>query len=496
MQPPITRSVLSIPVLLLVLAIAPGLLAAGCGGKDKKPKRKQVLLTTEYADEKVGSESAKALAAEMGLIQDPELLGFVRAIGKRLVLHAPQKTFDYTFNIVDQSAPNAFALPGGYVYVSRGLLQLSMSEDELACVIGHEITHAAERHAAAQQEYQKRLNPLTMGYMRAAQVAQYGQSQEHHADRGGQIIASRAGYDPIGMAVFLNNMGQMERLQIGWSRLPSFFASHPTTPQRVAQTADRASSLKWTRKPGIAKSREDYLRKFEGLVLGNNPKEGVFRGNHFLHPDMKFYLRFPEGWQLANSSQAVGAIAPRGEAMIMLMFAGPGDDARAVAQQHIEKQKAEAGAKVIREGPVMIGDVEGYRVEAEAQMGRMKTGGSSTFIPHDGAVFKIDTISRAADAHKFVGRGRSVARSFRSLTAEEQTSFQIIRLRIVKAQGGETIAELSQREGNALPVPSTAIMNDVFIDTRLQPGQLIKLGMAEPYIGRGSKLTPADPEEG
>jgi predicted Zn-dependent protease len=501
MQPPILRrsalpSLLS-SLLSLALVASLALLFAGCGGKDKKPKpRKQVLLTTEYADEMVGAEAAKSMAAEMGLIEDPKLLGFVRALGKRLVLHSPQRKFDYTFHIIDQGSPNAFALPGGYIYVSRGLLQLSMSEDELACVIGHEITHAAERHSASSQAYQQRLSPLSMGYMRAMQVAQYGQNHERDADRGGQIIASRAGYDPIGMSTFLKNMDAMDRLQLGWSRLPSFFASHPATPERSATASERANNLKWTRKPGLTKNREDYLRTFEGLILGTNPKEGIFRGNRFFHPDLNFSLRFPEGWQLVNNSQAVGAVAPRGEAMIMLMMAGQGNDAEAVAKMHIEKQKEEAHAKIIRQGPVMIGDIQAYRVEQEAQMGRMKTGGSSTFIPHEGLVFKIDTISRAREADKYAGRGRSVTRSFRSLTEEEADSFFIVRLRIARALEGESIEQLSQRTGNALPVPATAIMNDVFIDSRMRAGQLIKVGIAEPYIARRQGLRPADPKEG
>ena len=157
-------------VLGVVLCTA---LALACGGGGA-PKRKQVLLSTEYHDEMVGDESAKAIAAEMGILDAPELTAYVADIGQRMVPYAPQRTFDYTFSIVDQAAPNAFALPGGHIYVSRGLLTLSNSEDELACVIGHEITHSAERHAAGQQAAMRRLNPLSMGYMRYGQIAAYG----------------------------------------------------------------------------------------------------------------------------------------------------------------------------------------------------------------------------------------------------------------------------------------------------------------------------------
>ena len=120
----------------------------------------------------------------------------------RLLRHAPQRPFEYEFKILDQTVPNAFALPGGKIYVSRGLLSLASSEDELAGVLGHEITHAVERHAAGRIEHASRLNPFIIGLMRAAEIAEYSRDQERDADRGGQILAAQAGYDPVGIATF------------------------------------------------------------------------------------------------------------------------------------------------------------------------------------------------------------------------------------------------------------------------------------------------------
>ena len=120
----------------------------------------------------------------------------VQEIGKRLLRSDPSRKFEYEFHIVDQEMPNAFALPGGHIYVSRGLIALANSEDELACVIGHEITHAAKRHAAAMQAHMRTLNPLSMGYIRAAHLASYSRDQERDADRGGQQLAARAGPVP------------------------------------------------------------------------------------------------------------------------------------------------------------------------------------------------------------------------------------------------------------------------------------------------------------
>ncbi|MFP6655014.1 MAG: M48 family metalloprotease, partial [Myxococcota bacterium] len=141
------------------------------------PKSGWTVLDTVYDDKRVGNDQSQAIEAEMGLVEDDDLLQYVRSVGIRLLRHAPRQPFDYEFQIVDQSVSNAFALPGGKIYVSRGLLALVASEDELAGVLGHEITHAAERHSAARIDYSRRLNPFSIGYLRAGAIAAYSREQ-------------------------------------------------------------------------------------------------------------------------------------------------------------------------------------------------------------------------------------------------------------------------------------------------------------------------------
>ena len=478
MPPPRRASrLLSIAVLLLA-----AVLAVSCGGGGKQKKGKQVLLDTDFDDARLGKEAAAGVAAEMGIIDDPALTEYVASIGRRMVPFAPRRPFEYTFQIVDQAAPNAFALPGGHIFVSRGLLTLSNSEDELACVIGHEIIHAAERHAAGRQEFGRRLNPLSMGYMRAGQLAAYGRDQERDADRGGQIIASRAGWDPMGMAQFLQDMSAMERNTIGVSRLPSFFDSHPPTPERAATAANRAQNLQWVPREHIAGSHADYLAKLEGLVIGHNPAEGIFEGTRFLHRDMDFSLRFPDGWHLVNTHQAVGAIEPGGQAFVALRLASPGDDPQAAAQQFISGELKQVRGKVRRQQPIMVGEYPAYRIEIEASAAR--TGGHMTFVAYQGLIFRIDTVARTSEVGKFEGRGRATVRSFRPLTQEEKDAFHITRLHTVTALPGETLESLSARSGNALPLGTTAVLNDLFLNSRLEEGQLVKIGLSEPYVPR------------
>ncbi len=469
---------------LLVVACAALLLA--CGGGSSGGGRKQVLLTTEYHDEMVGDESARAIAAEMGIVEDPELTAYIEAIGKRMLPYAPQRTFDYTFQIVDQAAPNAFALPGGHIYVSRGLLTLANSEDELANVIGHEITHSAERHAAGQQEAARRLNPLSMGYLRYAQIASYGRDQERDADRGGQTIAARAGWDPMGMATFMQDLAATERLQIGWSRLPTWFDSHPGSPERAATCAQRADTLDWKRGPLVAGDHEGFLRKMEGLVIGPDPKQGVFMPDgRFLHPDMGFSFKIPKDWYPVNSTEAVGAVSPRGDAQVFLMFAGAGDDPEALGRKFIEEKFKPQRGKVERVMPMKIGPYDAFRMDGSASGVRVQI----TFIAFEGTVFQINAVAPHAVADKMMGRFQSVARSFRAITAEERDQVKVLRLAVVEAKRGETLDALSARTGNALPLPQTGVLNDLFLDVRLREGQLVK-------IGRATRYEPSRPTSG
>lgn len=468
--------------------LACALLVAACAGQqpEGEEKKRTVILSTEYHDQRAGEETSEKIEAEMGIVQDPALTAYVQEIGKRLVRYAPPRTFEYRFAIVDQPVPNAFALPGGYIYLSRGAVALANTEDELANVIGHEIHHSAARHAAAQQETARRSSVFLMPFLRFARLAAYGRDQERDADMGGQILAAKAGYDPMGMADFLQHLGNTERLAIGYSRLPGYFDTHPSTTERVATTVGRARDMEWERDPSRETGPAAYLRNIEGVVLGPNPAEGIFRKNHFLHPDLDFQLSLPEGWQLLNTHQAVGAISPGGEARVFLMLDSDEPDAKKAAEAFFEKHAQEFRARLERGQPVKIGELDAYRIEIRARVGGLATTAHITFIPYNGTTYRITGATPAAAAAEYVGRTRNVARSFRPLSEADRTSFEILRLRVVEAEAGEDLAALSARTGNSWDEGRTAVLNGLFHDARFEEGQLVKIARAEPYLPGGS----------
>ncbi len=461
-----------------VLAVA--LLLPACGGGGRKGQR-EVLLRTRYDDARVGREASKDVSAEMGILDDEALNAYVNEIGRKLLRGMPRRPFRYEFHVVDQFEPNAFALPGGYIFISRGLLALANNEDELACVIGHEITHAAHRHAAARQEMVRRTNPLSMPWHRAGSIAAYGRDMERDADRGGQLLAAAAGYDPMGMSTFLASMAQMERYLIGHSRVPTFLDTHPGAKERAATNAARAREIRWKRDPSLGDTHASYLRRVQGLQVGQRPEGGVFEGSRFLHPDLDFQVMFPRGWRTQNTNRVVAAVEPRGNAFVFLMADQPAGEPREVAQRFAEKTQEESPVTIKGSQPVKIGELDGWRLHLEGGGGLMSVAAYVTFIPYRGATWRITGVSRARDAQRFIGRTLNTARSFRPLTEQERNSVEDTRLHLVKASRGESLKVLARRTQSAWDAGRMAIYNGVFVNHRFKGGELVKVAKKEPY---------------
>jgi len=437
-------------------------------------------LETEADDARVGGDVAKQAEAEYGLVKDPELNDYVEKIGRRLAKRAPGYAFDYRFAIVDDTAPNAFALPGGYIFVSRGLLGLSNSEDELAGVLGHEIAHVAMRHAAAREGLGA---PSFLTPMKTLQIYSFSRELEHTADRVGQGLTAVAGYDPGGITDFLESLNSLEQLRLGYSRLPSFLSTHPGTINRVADTAQRASEIAWQRKPGFSGSRDEgHLRKIEGLVVGPTGHQGVFRGARFLHPDMGFTIRFPKGWDYHNTSRAVGAVSRKRNGQVFLEHAGPGKDPGKAADAWIEKGK-EAGLRISSRDSIKLVGRDALRLQGSVR-GR---GGSmrvhATFIPWRDSIFRITGLSISMGKHEpfFI----NTARSFRPMTRELLANVSELRLRLVKAQSSETLAELAKRSGTDWTPMELGVINGLQATHRFKGGELVKITKAEAYKPEG-----------
>jgi predicted Zn-dependent protease len=472
-----TNTRISIALLLCAVALA----ALACGGSAPPRERpREVILRSEDVDRKVGEESSQDVKAQLGLIEDPELVAYVAKVGARLARHAPKRNFEYSFQVVDQEAPNAFALPGGFIFVSRGLLTLANTEDQLANVLGHEIVHVAARHAAARQEVGSSL-PAKLDWLRGGYLASYGRDQEREADDLGQRLAAAAGYDPEGLVHFMRDLNHTERLAFGSSRLPGFWDTHPSTQSRVAEAAARANMIAWKRETPIAADRIDYLRLMDGVAVGARAAEGVFVADRFMHADLDLYIHFPPSWKTVNTHNAVGAISPKRDAQIFLEIQGPGDDVERAAGEYVA-ELGDSGFRVKNARSLRIGSHAAFRVEGQLLGPVGLLDAQLTWLTRGSSVYRFTALAPAGVFQRYTGTFLNVPRSLRSLTDRERAKIQEMRLRIAVAISGESLAELSERTGNRWDIQQTAVMNDLFADHVLDAGQLVKIAITEDYF--------------
>lgn len=443
----------------------------------------------ERPDKKpTNAELEKSVIDELGLSTHDATQKYVAALCERLAPHASLGAQRVRCIVIDQALPNAFTLPSGAIYVSRGLLALAGSEAEVAGVLGHEIGHVTLQHAAAREAVIESLGPLAIGFAAAQYLAAFSREQESAADREGQQIASAAGFSPDGLPRFLRRLEVTDRLNFGASRIPGFFDTHPGNVARMADTADRAHNLHATLRPGVASDDAAFLAKLDGLTIGPNPSEGVFVGSRFLHPDLGFTVYFPDGWTLVNTPAAVGAIAPRRDARFALELAARGDDPVKTAKEFRANAGANLFTSIDNAQPIKVNGLAGYEMRglARTPMGPLR--GQLTWLAYSGRIYLLSAIARGFD-DIYRGRAHNLVRSFRSMTDEERASITVLRLRVVRAHAGETLVALSRRVGNAADLPRTALVNGVAADAVLVDGQSVRVAVAEPY-----KATPPPAE--
>ena len=461
--------------------------------------RPGLVLTSKEQERRVGEKEARDIERSIGLVRDAALASYVTSIGQRLLQQSSQAEAPFQFLIPDMVEPNAFALPGGYVYVSRGLLALANSEDELANVIGHEVAHVLARHSGrratlaapfalvtgitslATSIVSPMLGDAISGLGHAAGglvLSPYSRQQERQADRLGQQLAAKAGWDPQELSTFLRTLEREEALSDASARSFDFLASHPTTPERVENTAAEAKKLVRAKIAPIAANRNDFLARLDGLLIGPNPAEGVFIGNRFLQPELGFSFQPPPGWKTRNDRHLVAALEPKKRALSVLQAAAEGDDPVAVARASAEELGFDPDRDVHAR---RISDIPAAHVKTSVATSEGPLTLSITWIAYGGRVYQVLGASPPEHFDAYETTFLSVARSFRPLRGDERGSIEETRLRIREARAGETLADLVQRTGATWSAEEAAVANGIDSSTGLQQGQRIKIPVRQPY---------------
>lgn len=461
--------------------------------------RAQLFGSSAARDIKHGAEVAQLVEQQIGLYSMPEAEAYIREVGGRLVAAANDARWNFSFHIVDQFEPNAFSIPGGGVYVSRGLLALVDREDELAGVLAHEIAHVTRRHSARQQregiipgllsvpsrivggvvsEDLGALINAPVDLVGGAWLSQYSRRQEIEADEVGLATAAKAGYDPAALGDILARLDRDLASQTGQERSFSIFDSHPMTETRLKDIRQRAARLTPAARSGVAPDPVLLWKKLDGMWWGQNPEAGVFHQNQFLHPSLGFTITFPSGWKHRNTPRFVLSTHPRQEALLMLAVEERELDLQAAGEKLVRQMRGTAGLSPASALKTSIGQFPAYVV---------------TYQQHSGLTavsLRFAWVAMAGKTYQLIGRApendqealRSAAFTLRPLTDLERATITGKRLRMVTARSGERLVDLGARSGNVWSPAYTALVNALDTEQVLRDGQWVKIARTEPAI--------------
>src|ERR671916_1112756 len=315
------------------------LLGSGLGRCARNPGtgKSELSLVSESQEIQMGQEASQQVNQSIGLYKDPAIQSYVAGLGKQMAAKSERPDLPWEFHVVDDGAVNALAIPGGFIYITRGLMASINTEAELATVIGHEIGHVTHRHSV-QQISKAQLAQLGLGIgsilssdiARFGQLAsaglsllflKYGRDAEHEADRSGFRYALTQKYDVREMTDVFETLSRISEAG-GAGKLPEWLSTHPNPENRIEHIEEILDTLK--RPAGGVVNQEQYLQYVRGMTYGADPRQGYFEGTHFYHPQMKFQLTFPQGWKVQNTPQAVASMSPQEDAILQLGLAGEG----------------------------------------------------------------------------------------------------------------------------------------------------------------------------
>lgn len=470
-----------------------------------RPRRAWILVATlgvscafgQTWEQQSGEAAAAAIAESVGLIEG-DVADYVASVGALLVERGQPEGGPYRFHVADMPEPNAFALPGGHIYIASGLLPLLDNEAELAGVLAHEIGHTAANHHLESRRRRAPFLPVKLATAISATavglvsdqlgdavdalgnapgdllLASFGRQQETEADEIGQRLAAASGWSPHGIAQVMHTLGREKALMGADPNRLSFFASHPTSPERERITRERAESLPAAPGSGLAVGRRAFFERLDGLRIGPSGAEGLFVGERFLHADLDFTFALPTGWRGVNRATSVSGAPLDGSAAVLLTLAPGQTDAETAA-----RVAQETLGETPIEGPDLV-RINGLRA-VRTVVPRSDTRVLVYWIEHRDLVFRWVGILSTPAFEERRSELERVARSFRPLTEDERDQVREARVRIFDLEAGDTVESLLSRLDSPWTPEQVAIANGLRADEPLARPRPIKLPVFERY---------------
>lgn len=477
-------------LLTSTLLVAFSLLFSTCA-KNPVTGKNQLVLMSEAQEIAMGQEADPQIIAQFGLYPDSALQRFITEKGKAMGAISHRPNLDYHFRVVDSEVLNAFAVPGGYVYFTRGIMAHFNNEAEFAGVLGHEIGHIAARHTVQQQTRQMLgsigliagiiIKPELGRFAEQAQQGlgllflKYGRDAERQSDQLGVEYSTKIKYDAHYMAGFFNTLKRQSQAS-GQQELPDFLSTHPNPDDRNVSVAKAATE--WQQKTNLTNpvvNRDSYLRRIEGLVYGEDPRQGYLENWVFYHPDMRFQFNVPPNWKYQNSPLRV-QMAPADGQALMYLAGGAAKSLQEAGTAFLEQN----GLQLLDQRQLTVGGYQTLAIIADTkpdpqqQQPPLRT--QAYFYQFGSQILMMMGVSAAQTFGQYQPSFTNTMQSFRPLTDAAKINKKPQRVRIKTVAANGTL----QQAFTYFKVPSTrmeefAVLNGKLLSDQVTKGMLIKV---------------------
>ena len=420
---------------------------------------------SEQSEVALGRKTNKEVLQQYIVYDNPELQAYVNEVGQKLAMNSHRNNLIYRFTVLDSKDVNAFALPGGYIFITRGLMAYLNSEAELAAVLGHEIGHVTARHSVRQYSAAQltgigtalasifipgmnQASNQLMQVMGTAFLRGYGREHELEADKLGAEYVARTNYDAESMLDVIRVLKNQETFETQRAKSEGrepriyhgLFSTHPDHDTRLQEIVEYAS--KYQSQTGSRKGREEYLNKIDGLIFGDSPQQGITRGNNFYHEQLDISIAFPEKWNITNLPDKLIITAPQGVATQQILLE---DLNKRISPREFMIQRL--GLKTLtNDKPLKINGLEAHTGIATINTGNGKRAARFTVIYFNNQAYILVGVTKDPKAMSHYDAAfMETARSFHQMTQNERLLAKPLRLKIVNSTNETNFKSLAQQ---------------------------------------------------
>lgn len=483
------KSPITLKASLLFFAV---LIISSCAVNPVTGKR-QIMLMSEEQEIQLGFSYDPQVTETFGEYQNDKILNFLQTKTTEMGKISHRPNLRYHIKILDSPVVNAFAVPGGYIYLTRGILAQLNNEAELMGVIGHEMGHITARHSVSQQTKQQLTQLLMIGGMIASEkfaryaeqafqgmqllFLKFSRDNEREADALGVEYSSRISYDAHKMADFFQVLNKMNMAE-SQGGVPTFLSTHPDPGDRYNSV--HQSSTEWQTKlgyPAYKVNQENYLQLIDGIVYGEDPRQGFVENNTFYHPGLKFRFNFPGGWGYENTPSQVNMGPADGKALMVFTMTS-----QKTLQNAADTTLAALGLTLLESKNSTVNGIPARvtisRQSAQDQSGDQQTSNLvlSYFIQHSNVIYIFHGVAAEADFNKYFNTMESSMQTFAKLTDPSKLNVKPTRLLVKRVPATATVSGTLSSLGVARDkLQEIALLNNLELNSTIQAGRLIKV---------------------